>query len=617
MLFRSLAVVDGGRKGETEVQGCDLLRSRRSIPRTRGIRRCWFGREKSREKGTPLPNPPPPNFVARSSTNACADASSYCRRHRRERVTVRALLSPESYGCCLTAVSSSRGRARCRSHRIPIVVDGEGITTAQLAMKADRKFSGRGGKVVDGISSSHLHFRRGNSLHAAHPPALPTSADASTALSLAFSSPLRPPTTTSSSLPATAKEEYVSWIGTFVGYKLHPRGSGPSLLSLFNSYTRRCFFKLLLPSGVVAVASEAAPAEKGRLRLGGGIGWQLPQIKGGGDGGGFRSVGGKMERKCWSTDLKTSHPSKLSLELSVIRIWQLPWILLLIFPHVDANEATEAIALVGEALEAAITDGTGPDLAHYPMEEPTFDRAYGQSNRGRASALAADYDPRRFDPVQCCRNLMAVNFSSGKGNFSLMKWLSIILATGTFLVAAKVVHLRFLPYLPNRKNPQCQEIHSLHSYDTNYIQNYFMESRSAVAEATARSGPYFSRPSIILDDQCPVLPMDCLDYLIVALGLIVSVIFMVFRHDRDLLGRFAWRCCTSKELLDSKYGVMEFWESEYWYLAVVLPPLHLGVSSFSSITKARSLSEERPSFLVTTHSYALPSWNSLEIRSWH
>nr|GLL46368.1 enolase [Ipomoea trifida] len=108
--------------------------------------------------------------------------------------------------------------------------------------------NGRGGKVVDGISSSPLHFRRGNSLHAAHPPALPTSADASTALSLAFSSPLRPPTTTSSSLPATAKEEYVSWIGTFVGYKLHPRGSGPALLSLFNSYTRRCFFKLLLPS---------------------------------------------------------------------------------------------------------------------------------------------------------------------------------------------------------------------------------------------------------------------------------------------------------------------------------------------------------------------------------
>nr|GMD83242.1 uncharacterized protein LOC109171083 [Ipomoea batatas] len=79
----------------------------------------------------------------------------------------------------------------------------------------------------------------------------------------------------------------------------------------------------------------------------------------------------------------------------------------------------------------------------------------------------------------------AVNFSSRKGSFSLLKWLSIVLATGIFLVAAKVLQLRFLPYLPNRKNPQCQEIHSLHSYDTNYIQNCFMESSKLEAHCVS------------------------------------------------------------------------------------------------------------------------------------
>nr|GMC82625.1 hypothetical protein Iba_chr04bCG15130 [Ipomoea batatas] len=108
-------------------------------------------------KRAPLPNPPPPNVVARSSTSAYADASSYCRRHRRERVTVRALPPPESYGCCLTAVSSSRGRAHCRSHRIPIAVDGEGITTAQLAMKADGKVEEEGKRSEDGKSNTEVH----------------------------------------------------------------------------------------------------------------------------------------------------------------------------------------------------------------------------------------------------------------------------------------------------------------------------------------------------------------------------------------------------------------------------------------------------------------------------
>nr|GMD89600.1 uncharacterized protein LOC109171083 [Ipomoea batatas] len=44
----------------------------------------------------------------------------------------------------------------------------------------------------------------------------------------------------------------------------------------------------------------------------------------------------------------------------------------------------------------------------------------------------------RIGVLNFCLVAKAVNFSSGKGNFSLVKWLSIILATGTFLVAAKV-----------------------------------------------------------------------------------------------------------------------------------------------------------------------------------
>ncbi|RAL44767.1 hypothetical protein DM860_003526 [Cuscuta australis] len=71
--------------------------------------------------------------------------------------------------------------------------------------------------------------------------------------------------------------------------------------------------------------------------------------------------------------------------------------------------------------------------------------------------------------------LKPVKLSTSKGSFSFLKWLSIVLASGIFIVSLKALCHIYMQHVPNRSKPQTQEIRSLHSYDMNYVWNCFME----------------------------------------------------------------------------------------------------------------------------------------------